>query len=73
VHFLVKRILILKHTPSILAPEKKSENFSYIPFAKLIASVEMLKRPDSCLIANNKYEYYIAPELRSSSKEASLN
>lgn len=55
------------HTISILVLEK-SEHFLYIPVARLIVSVERLKRPESCLIPSKKYEYYIAPELRSSSK-----
>jgi hypothetical protein len=59
----------LNHILSILVLGK-SENFSYIHFAKLIESVEMLKRPESCLIPYNKYEYYTAPELRSSSERS---
>ena len=59
----------LNHTLPILVLEK-SENFTYIPFAKLNASAERLKRSDSCLIPYNKYECYVAPELRGSSKRS---
>jgi len=59
----------LNQTLAILALEK-SGNFSYIPLAKIIVSVESQKRHDSSLITYNKYEYYIAPEMRSNSKRS---